>query len=649
MKRKETLSSIQDFLKSQKNTFKNIWIPEIWNEINSKNVIKQEKREIMVNPFLFYNDIIDYIIENEVKDFKHDEHLNFKNSGIYCGMPRYTTAWDTEKDGGLTSGTFLRMMALLPIMKNMGVNILYLLPITEYSSLYKKGDIGAPFAMRDYFELDPNLHDPVLDGMEGINVKTEFKALVEAAHLLGIKVVLDFIPRVTARNSSLINDNPDWVYWIKMEHLDGFAPPEIPGFDTFTECTPDKIEKVYSADSTKEHLTKFVASPDKYNPELYQKLKKQSQETGEDLLTLIENEMGITTPPAHSDWMNDVQPVWTDITFLRLYMDTTPLAKPFLDDDQVPYVMFDTIKANKFPGEVPNQGLWDLFKEVLEFYVKEYDVDGFRFDIGHTIPPVLLQGLFKTVKDLKPNAVLISEDLFNRNHEDAAKAGYNVMLGSGWNEMARISKENLMGFLQELPELKLHTYAGAETHDTPRIVTREGGVHIARMTGVFNKFLPNGVFFISTGYEINENQPINCGLADNTGGAEIPKAFFNKMKMDWTNESATHMLDMLEELDKIKNDKLRYLDADKFKILNSPDDTIVYSYKDGHDYLVFCFNLNLKKSIELHIEELISEDVAHTKYNYIFDSNMSHSGIHPLDEHFTMEPGEAIILETIHD
>ena len=52
---------------------------------------------------------------------------------------------------------------------------------------------------------------------------------------------------------------------------------------------------------------------------------------------------------------------------------------------------------------------------------------------------------------MKPEALFISEDLFNRNHKKAAEVGYNIMLGSGWNIMTDISKSNLVSYLSDLP------------------------------------------------------------------------------------------------------------------------------------------------------------------------------------------------------
>jgi len=64
--------------------------------------------------------------------------------------------------------------------------------------------------------------------LEGIDVQEQFKALVQAAHLLGIRIVLDFIPRTAARDSDLIKEHPDWFYWIKIEELASYKPPYVP-------------------------------------------------------------------------------------------------------------------------------------------------------------------------------------------------------------------------------------------------------------------------------------------------------------------------------------------------------------------------------------------------------------------------------------
>ena len=578
-----------------------MYIPAIWNKyVGYQECNKISDQIIEVNTVKFYRFTI-----KRIKDMQCEINTDIKNSQIYCAMPRYTMAWDIHNQQCLSDGTLIRMLILLPTLKKMNINVLYLLPITEYSNRNKKGDIGSPFAIKDFYKLDPNLHDELVDGLKKFTLDDEFHVLVEACHILGIRVVIDFIPRVTARDSNLIKQHPDWVYWIKKDYEKDFLTPEIPGLDFFQECTEDNLEQVYSAQSTKKHLKQFVLPPNELNREEWEKILLEADQKGADLFQLIEDRMGITTPPAHSDWINDVQPIWTDITFWKLYFDNNPKAAQYVDNDQPPYVMFDTIKANKFPAKIPNQELWDLFTDVLEYYAKEFNLDGFRFDIGHTLPPELLKRLFEKVREYVQDPIFISEDLFNRNHENALRTGYNIMLGSSWKEVENITKPSYQTFISELSQMKIHAYACAETHDTPRIVTREGGINLARGLAIINNFLPNGVHFILSGYEVNETQPMNCGLADNTAGAKVDKAFFNRICMDWTGEHASEMLDYVIAVNQVRETYKNSIDPEKFKLLTVKDECICFTYDER---IIICMNLDLKNKAELQIKEINLDD-----------------------------------------
>jgi glycosidase len=600
MKKEERLNKFYDYL-SQVAADKYIYIPKVWNayigcdseETEIANVIKVKECE-------YYKTVIE-----QIRSLREEMDTDIRHSRIYCAMPRYTMAWDINGDETISNGTLVRMLALLPILKKMQMNVLYLLPITEYSTRNQKGDMGSPFAIKDFYKLDPNLHDDLVDGMENFDLNDEFHLLVEAAHLMGIRIVIDFIPRVTARDSNLILEHPEWFYWIDKEYEADFKTPEIPGLDFFEECTVDNIEKVYAADSTKAHLKHFRKAPNLQDQKKWEDLVQTAQKTGENALALIEREFGITTPPAHSDWINDVQPIWTDITFWKLYMDNNPWAAKCTSEDQPDYVMFDTIKTNKFPASVPNQQLWDLFEDVLKYYATEFKLDGFRFDIGHTLPPALLQRLFDTVRKYVENPIFISEDLFNRNHENARKTGYNIMLGSGWNEVSHISKETYQNFVHELSQMHIMAYACAETHDTPRIVTRKGGKKLAKSMAIVNNFLPNGAHFILAGYEICESQPMNCGLADNTNGAPIKKAFFNQMVMDWAGEDAQKMIEYLISVNTIRKELDDSLDVTEFEMLNLEGDAIGFKY--GDDVMVF-FNTDMDNQVTLHVPASVLKD-----------------------------------------
>ena len=56
-----------------------------------------------------------------------------------------------------------------------------------------KGRAGSPYAIKDYYDVDPDLAVHVPDRM------AEFEALVQRTHAHGLKVIIDFVPNHVAR------------------------------------------------------------------------------------------------------------------------------------------------------------------------------------------------------------------------------------------------------------------------------------------------------------------------------------------------------------------------------------------------------------------------------------------------------------------
>ena len=56
-----------------------------------------------------------------------------------------------------------------------------------------KGKAGSPYAIRDYYDIDPDLASSVPARMQ------EFEDLVERTHQAGMKVIIDFVPNHVAR------------------------------------------------------------------------------------------------------------------------------------------------------------------------------------------------------------------------------------------------------------------------------------------------------------------------------------------------------------------------------------------------------------------------------------------------------------------
>lgn len=56
-----------------------------------------------------------------------------------------------------------------------------------------KGNAGSPYAIKDYYDVDPDLADVVTNRM------AEFEAMIQRTHEAGLKAIIDFIPNHTAR------------------------------------------------------------------------------------------------------------------------------------------------------------------------------------------------------------------------------------------------------------------------------------------------------------------------------------------------------------------------------------------------------------------------------------------------------------------
>lgn len=97
------------------------------------------------------------------------------------------------------AGTIKAFDEHLPRLSDLGVDILWLMPINPISEKNKKGELGSPYSVANYLEVNPDL-----------GTKTDLKNLVEHAHSLGMKVILDWVANHTGWDNPWITEHPDW-------------------------------------------------------------------------------------------------------------------------------------------------------------------------------------------------------------------------------------------------------------------------------------------------------------------------------------------------------------------------------------------------------------------------------------------------------
>jgi glycosidase len=108
---------------------------------------------------------------------------------IYEVFPRdFSAAGDLN---GVTAG--------LDQLKDLGVNILWLMPVHPLGEKMKKGAAGSPYCVRDFYGINPDY-----------GTTNDFKRLVAAAHAHGMKVVMDVVTGHTSWDSVLMSEHPEF-------------------------------------------------------------------------------------------------------------------------------------------------------------------------------------------------------------------------------------------------------------------------------------------------------------------------------------------------------------------------------------------------------------------------------------------------------
>jgi len=183
-----------------------------------------------------------------------------RSAVVYEIFPR-----NFSKEGDLNAIT-----ARLDELKDLGVDVLWLMPIHPVGEKMKKGACGSPFAVRDFYAINPDY-----------GTTNDFKRLVDEAHKRNMKVIMDMVAGQTSwdsvlmehpdfytrdTNGAIVPPSPAWTdvaglnyanpdvrrymtdmmkYWLRDFGVDGFrcdVAPTVPV--DFWESARDELEKI---------------------------------------------------------------------------------------------------------------------------------------------------------------------------------------------------------------------------------------------------------------------------------------------------------------------------------------------------------------------------------------------------------------------
>lgn len=117
---------------------------------------------------------------------------------------RNATIYEVNTRQFSKAGNFKAITAQLPRLKELGVDIVWLMPIYPISQKNKKGSLGSPYAIADYTAVNP-----------AYGTLADFKELVQRAHGLGMRVVLDWVANHTGWDHKWVTEHPDYYTLVK--------------------------------------------------------------------------------------------------------------------------------------------------------------------------------------------------------------------------------------------------------------------------------------------------------------------------------------------------------------------------------------------------------------------------------------------------
>ena len=99
-------------------------------------------------------------------------------------------------------GTFEAVQKDLPRLKELGVDIIYLMPIHEIGIKNRKGTWGSPYAIKDYYSISKDL-----------GTKDDFVSLINATHKNGMKIIMDMVFNHTSPDSVVLEQHPEYYFY----------------------------------------------------------------------------------------------------------------------------------------------------------------------------------------------------------------------------------------------------------------------------------------------------------------------------------------------------------------------------------------------------------------------------------------------------
>jgi len=364
--------------------------------------------------------------------------------------------WGTIEENGVGKFNDFTDQALNEI-KNLGVThiwytgVLHHAMVTDYTKYgisnddpdVVKGRAGSPYAVKDYYNVDP---DMAVDPSQRMQ---EFEALIRRTHEHGMKVIIDIVPNHVARKYAGLNN-----------------PAGVSDFGA-----NDDVKTDYKKDNNFYYIIDEAFSVPHWNggylPLGGEKHPLVDGKFDEYPAKWTGNGSRLSRPD-QNDWYETVKINYGIRPDGGKDFETLP--EGF--DKKEPIEHFNFWKDKAIPDS------WKKFRDIAHFWL-EKGVDGLRYDMAEMVPVEFWSYLNSSIKIKYPKALLLAE-VYNpgqyRDYIHLGKMDYlydkvgfydsikHVMQGHGWTDHLPIVQK-------EVSDIEHHMLHFLENHDEQRIAS----------------------------------------------------------------------------------------------------------------------------------------------------------------------------------
>ncbi|WP_394344072.1 alpha-amylase family glycosyl hydrolase [Winogradskyella algicola] len=411
--------------------------------------------------------------------------------------------WGTLEENGVGKFNDFTDKALAEI-KDLGVTHIWYtgVPhhgvITDYSKYgisnddpdIVKGRAGSPYAVKDYYNVNPDLAENVENRLQ------EFEALIERSHNAGLKVLIDIVPNHVARNyQSLTNPEGTTDFGAEDDKTVTYAVNNNFYYNPGESFKVPNWENGYQPLGGENHPKadgKFEEIPAKWTGNG----SRASQPNMNDWYETVKVNYGIN-PEGQKDF--------------------DELPEGFDNEDYKAHYNFWKDKT------VPSS--WVKFKDIALYWTAK-GVDGFRFDMAEMVPVEFWSYMNSHIKMQNPDAFLLAEVYqphLYRAYIKKGKMDYlydkvqlydtlkHVMQGHG-------STYNIPPIQEDLKDIEHHMLHFLENHDEQRIASPDfaGNAEKGKPAMVVSATISTSPTMVYFGQEFGEKAEEDLGFGDPT-------------------------------------------------------------------------------------------------------------------------------------